>query len=97
MRTYGLILLASLPHASAAASDADVLKEFGFWGRLAWDCAAPPSGNNAQWIVSVSPEGTIISTTVAVGRITTEIRNPRLLAPDLIVQREELHGHHRQD
>lgn len=84
MRSYGLVLLACLAsHTWANASDADVLKEFGMWGRLAVDCAAPHGENNPHFRYSLMADGKV-AYTVTQGRYHEHrtLRNPRLLPPE---------------
>jgi hypothetical protein len=88
MRFIGLALLAlvGLLGPAAAASDADVLRQFGIVGRIAIDCNAPYSASNPHLIYAVSPQGQITRTL----RMTPELdgsfpmRNVRMLGPNLL-------------
>jgi hypothetical protein len=68
-----------------AASDADVIKQFGMLGRLAVNCAAPASSSNPYLTYSVSPQGKLTRTLKMMEPTldgTFPMRNVRLLAPD---------------
>ena len=68
-----------------AASDGDVLKQFGMLGTFAVTCAAPPSQSNPYLIYSVSPQGVVTYTLNMMNTDldgTERIHNLRLLAPD---------------
>ena len=89
MRSFSLALLAllGLPIGPAtAASDADVLRQFGMLGRIAVDCNAPYSQANPHLIYAVSPQGQLTRTL----RMTPELdgtfpmRNVHMLGPNLL-------------
>ncbi len=81
-----LVLLTLFSIASAdAASDGDVLKHFGMFGKLAVNCAAPASSSNPHLFYLVSLEGKITYTLKVLNPGldgTFPMRNLRLLAPD---------------
>ncbi len=68
------------------AADADVLRAFGLFGRLAIDCAAPTSAANANFHYDVSKDGKLtVSRQVSAAAVPSfAIRNVRQLAPDRI-------------
>src|SRR5258706_15155668 len=75
----------------AAASDSDVLRQFGMLGHVAIDCAAPASASNPHQFYAVSPQGKVTRTL----RMqepdldgTFPMRNVRLLRPDLLQYEE---------
>ena len=88
MRSFRLALLALLVllgiAPACAASDRDVLKQFGMLGRFALDCAAPASSNNPHTAFAVSPQGRVTYTLKMTPDLdgTFPMRNLRLLAPD---------------
>jgi hypothetical protein len=88
MRSFSLVLLALLVllgiAPADAASDRDVLKQFGMLGRLAVDCTAPASGSNPHTTFAVSPQGKVTYTLKMTPDLdgTFPMRNLRLLAPD---------------
>jgi hypothetical protein len=87
MRSISLALLVILGIAPAdAASDGDVLKQFGLLGRLAVNCAAPAGVNNPYLIYAVSPQGKVTRTLKMDPKLdgTFPMRNVRLLRPDLL-------------
>ncbi len=94
MRSFNLALLALLVLLSiapeAAASDADVLRQFGMLGRIAVDCNAPHSSSNPHLIYAVSPQGKLTRTLKMTPDLdgTFPMRNVRLLTPSLL-QHEE--------
>jgi hypothetical protein len=77
-----LVLLGVAP--ADAASDRDLLKQFGMLGRLAVDCAAPASSSNPYTTFAVSPQGQVTYTLKMTPDLdgTFPMRNLRLLAPD---------------
>jgi hypothetical protein len=81
-----LVIITLLGIAPAdAASDGDVLKQFGLLGRLAVNCAAPASSGNPYLIYAVSPQGKVTRTLKMMEPTldgTFPMRNVRLLAPD---------------
>jgi hypothetical protein len=81
-----LVLLTLFSTAPAdAASDGDVLKQFGMFGRLAVNCAAPASSSNPYLFYLVSPLGKVTYTLKMMEpRLdgTFPMRNLRRLAPD---------------
>jgi hypothetical protein len=87
-----LVILTLLGIAPAdAASDGDVLKQFGMLGRFAVDCAAPASRSNPYLIYSVSPQGRATRTLKMMEPTldgTFPMRNARLLAPDRLQHQE---------
>ena len=82
--TLALVALSTLLGSQATASDVDVLRKFGLFGRIAVDCNAPHSINNPHLIYAVSSQGRLTRTL----KMTPELdgsfpmRNVRLLAPD---------------
>ena len=66
-----------------AASDADVIKQFGMLGRLAVNCAAPASSSNPYLTYSVSPQGKLIRTWGRQGKAPGEFDTPRGLTVDV--------------
>jgi hypothetical protein len=87
VRCYSLALLACLvPGASATASDADVLNQFGMLGHLAVVCAAPPSAENPHLVLSVSPQGKITRTLNAGNHYvdTSTMHSLRFLTSELL-------------
>jgi hypothetical protein len=97
MRSFSVILLVFLvPLASAAASDAGALKQFGMLGRLAVDCAAPHSYENPHWTISVSPQGKIAYKIVqGRNRESRTMHNLSLLTPELLqYESDGTHGIH---
>jgi hypothetical protein len=88
MRFFSLALLAPLTlfgiAPAVAASDGNVLKQFGILGRQAVNCAAPASRSNPHVIFSVSPQGKPTRTLKMTPELdgTFPMRNLRLLAPD---------------
>ncbi len=85
MRAFTLVLVALCMLSSrAAASDVDVLRQFGLLGRIAVDCKAPPSSNNPHLIYAVSPQGKLTRTLKMTSDLdgSFPMRNVRLLAPD---------------
>ena len=86
MRSFSLVVLGFLvPLASAAASDADVLKQFGMLEHLAVDCTAPDSDRNPHFMISVSPQGKITYNIVqGRSRENRTMHNLRLLTPELL-------------
>jgi hypothetical protein len=81
-----LVLLTLLGIAPAdAASDGDVLKQFGMSGKLSVNCAAPASSSNPHLFYLVSPQGNVTYTLKMMDPAldgTFPMRNLRLLAPD---------------
>ena len=79
-----LLTLLTLLGSPAAASDGDVLRQFGMQGRQALDCAAPASRSNPHVIYSVSPQGNVTRNLRMEAALdgTFPMRNLRLLAPD---------------
>ena len=77
-----LVLLGIVP--ADAASDRDVLKQFGMLGRFAVDCAAPASSSNPHTTFAVSPQSKVTYTLKMTPDLdgTFPMRNLRLLAPD---------------
>ena len=96
MRSFSLALLGllGLLGSPAAASDADVLREFGMLGRIAVDCSAPHSSSNPYLIYAVSPEGTLTRTLKMTPDLdgTFPMRNVRLLTPNLLQHEETSRG-----
>ena len=89
MRSLSLALLAFLGlvgSSAIAASDADILRQFGMLGRIAVDCNAPHSQSNPHLIYAVSPQGQLTRTL----RMTPELdgsfpmRNVHMLGPNLL-------------
>jgi len=81
-----LVLLTLLGIApAAAAADGDVLKQFGMFGELAVNCAAPASSSNPHIFYLASPQGKV---TYTLKMMDPELdgafpmRNLRRLAPD---------------
>jgi hypothetical protein len=70
---------------NVAASDADVIRQFGMLGRQAIDCSAPYSGSNPYVIYEVTPTGgvtrTLKMTPEANG--TFAMHNLRMVAPNV--------------
>ena len=89
MRSFSLalvVLCCMLLGSQAAASDADVLRQFGMLGRIAVDCNAPHSRDNPHVIYFASPKGRLTRT---LNRArdrdgTFPMRNLRLLTPNLL-------------
>ena len=89
MRSFSLALLAllGLPISPAtAASDADVLRQFGMFGRIAVDCKAPHSQANPHLVYAVSPQGQLTRTLKMTPDLdgTFPMRNVRIIAPDML-------------
>ena len=88
MRFTSLVLLGFitlLGSAPADASDRDVLRQFGMYGKLAVDCAAPASSKNPHLFFAVSREGKATRTLKTADPeldATLPIRNVRIIAPD---------------
>ena len=81
--SLGFITL--LGSAPADASDRDVLRQFGMYGKLAVDCAAPASSKNPHLFFAVSREGKATRTLKTADPeldATLPIRNMRIIAPD---------------
>ena len=84
---FSLLVFLTLPGIAPAdaASDRDILKQFGMLGKLAIDCTAPYSRSNPHVIYSVSPQGNV-TRILKMDREdldgTFPMRNLRLLAPD---------------
>ena len=83
---FSLLVFLTLPGIAPAdaASDRDILKQFGMLGRQAIDCTAPYSRSNPHVIYSVSPQGNVTRTLKMDPSLdgTFPMRNLRLLAPD---------------
>ena len=94
MRSFSLALLALLVllgiAPADAASDRDVLKQFGMLGRIAVNCNAPHSSNNPHLIYAVSPQGKLTRTLKMTPDLdgTFPMHNVRLLTPNLIQHQE---------
>ncbi len=90
MRSFSLGLLALLAligiAPTAAASDSDILRQFGMLGRQPIDCAAPASTSNPHMTYSVSAQGKITRTLKMQADLdgTFPVRNLRLIRPDLL-------------
>jgi hypothetical protein len=89
MRSFSLALLAllGLPISPAtAASDAEVLRQFGMLGRIAVDCKAPHSKANPYLIYAVSPQGKLTRTLRMIPDLdgTFPMRNVHMLGPNLL-------------
>ena len=91
MRALGLVLLgciaqSTIPQAAIASeTDADVLRRFGIFGRLALNCGAPFSSSNPQQIYALSPGGSVTRTLrLERGDATLTLRNVRMLTSDML-------------
>src|SRR5204862_7208895 len=85
------VLLALIGIApTAAASDSDVLRQFGMLGHVAINCAAPASASNPHQYYAVSPQGKVTRTLKMQPDLdgTFAMRNVRLLRPDLLTYEE---------
>ena len=73
-----------------AASDVEILKEFGMFGRIAVDCSAPYSNSNPHLIYAVSSQGKITRTLEMNPELNGSfvIRKMRMLGPN-VLQHEE--------
>jgi hypothetical protein len=71
---------------ATAASDADVLRQFGMLGRIAVDCKSPHSQANPHLIYAVSPQGQLTRTLRMVPDLdgSFPMRNVRIIAPDML-------------
>jgi len=97
MRSVSLALLVLLTLSSSpttAASDADVLRQFGMLGRIAVNCSAPHSSSNPHLVYAVSSQGKLTRTLKMTSDLdgTFPMRNVRLLAPNLLQHEETSRG-----
>ena len=94
MRSLGVALLGVvtlLGSAPADASDRDALRQFGIYGKLAVDCAAPAGSKNPHLFFAVSREGKATRTLKMADPeldATLSIRNVRIIAPDRLQYNE---------
>ena len=89
MRSLSLALLAFLGlvgSSAIAASDADILRQFGMLGRIAVDCNAPYSTSNPHLIYAISPQGGLTRTLKMSPDLdgSFPMRNVHMLGPDLL-------------
>jgi len=87
MRWSGIACLAHLAllstNQASAASDMDVLKQFGMLGHVAVDCSAPYSIRNPHLIFTADADGNV-TRTLRMTRdpdTTTSMRNLRMVGP----------------
>jgi hypothetical protein len=84
---FALVALSTLLASMAArGADADVLRQFGMYGRKAVDCSKPHGRDNPHAIYDVSSQGRVTRTLRMTPDVdgTFAMRNLRLLGPDTL-------------